>query len=291
MITCEGCRRPIQDSRLLIGGRPWHKECFRCAGCKEALSVYRSTQHGPLCISCYERLCLPGCDLCGLPCNQQYSTHPFWKTVYCHRHPGIQSCRWCGKPTPREERAHCGGSVVCRRCHHNAVTDIDRAASLTGHARDWIAQKGLTLAVTPTVSLHTPAEMGNALGKMQSESTVFAQTGLAERREYRCHAKILKGMPEYIFCAVAVHELGHAYQYTHDLKLSNKASEEGFCEVLSYLYCLSNPQVPILQYYRHGIANNPCPIYGGGFRRLYALHQRYQGLGGLIGFLRQQGRV
>ena len=104
-------------------------------------------------------------------------------------------------------------------------------------------------------------------------TSTYSRDGQVVRTEVRGIA-VLLGLPEMLFRAVTVHELGHVWlvvQGVHDLPTWAK---EGFCELLSYRY-YQELNTPESNYHAQAIERNPDPIYGDGFRRMRLLADKY----------------
>jgi hypothetical protein len=85
---------------------------------------------------------------------------------------------------------------------------------------------------------------------------------------------LLKGLPTYLLCGVALHELGHAWLFLSGVDGLDLSVEEGFCNELSWLYHASGDgdEAKVAM----GLIElNPDRVYGDGFRRVHAAVQRY----------------
>lgn len=76
---------------------------------------------------------------------------------------------------------------------------------------------------------------------------------------------ILHGLPRSLFVGIAAHELGHAWLYLAKVDGLPDWMEEGYCNLLTYLYYKNNP-VPDGQNWIKMLENDPSSVYGDGFR-------------------------
>jgi hypothetical protein len=85
---------------------------------------------------------------------------------------------------------------------------------------------------------------------------------------------ILRGLPLTLFQGVTIHELGHAWLTVHDIISLSSLEEEGFCEMLSYLFYAAI-RTTESRVYARAISENIDPVYGEGFRRVYSIVQEF----------------
>ena len=121
-----------------------------------------------------------------------------------------------------------------------------------------------------------------------TSSTHYTRNGKLDRIEVNSVA-ILQGLPHALFEGVCVHELGHVWLAQHKVVTLPQVNEEGFCELLAYRhYTKINSKSD--QYYARRIAENPDPVYGGGFRKLQKLEKRV-GFAQIIKSLQRKKRL
>lgn len=83
---------------------------------------------------------------------------------------------------------------------------------------------------------------------------------------------LLKGMTREVLKGVAVHELGHAWLFLEGVDGLPCTTEEGFCNVLAYLYHRATNSEEAAVCMRI-IERSPDPIYGDGFWQVWAVVQ------------------
>ncbi len=95
MLTCAGCGSPILHSYIKAMRKNWHVECFRCSECSLPIhkSAFKTKNHLPYHLACYQKKFLPICPTCGEPVigvHIQALRHMY--------HPGHFICVACRKP-------------------------------------------------------------------------------------------------------------------------------------------------------------------------------------------------
>ena len=82
---------------------------------------------------------------------------------------------------------------------------------------------------------------------------------------------MLSDQPRFEFLGTLAHELLHVWQNEHELKLPPMKCE-GLCNMGSYLI-YSTDNSPIAQHYIKNLKESPDPIYGEGFRYVFAKYE------------------
>ncbi|CAM9153710.1 unnamed protein product, partial [Ectocarpus fasciculatus] len=89
-------------------GSRYHYECFRCAGCDQAIDGAFSTVSGDYYHpACYETLYVPKCIVCDASLSgQEFMRHVYFRDEggYCKHHEGhVKSCFSCNRKEPRSD--------------------------------------------------------------------------------------------------------------------------------------------------------------------------------------------
>lgn len=251
---CAACGQAILGPKLEALGRAWHPGHFRCSACNRALGArFKVGRHGePFCTSHPEEEVV--CMGCG------------------HVHAGTV-------PTPL--------GVQCPVCRAEAVHDLPAASALLVQAQTALRQAGLPwwpqtfpLRLVAAVEWRErPRQMGFILTLLTTHPS-----GRLERVVQEIQA--LSGLPRLNLGMVLAHELGHAWVFHHRLAGLPRAVEEGFCEYCSSLWLNTLQEPRALALARH-LADNPDPVYGGGYRKVLKVNEG-DGLAGVLGWLGQQ---
>jgi hypothetical protein len=279
--VCKGCGQPIRGSYITALGATWHPEHFVCAACSLPFTDTQFTIHegAPYHIACYEQQIAPRCAYCGKPLREYLIDH--WGTYFCKQHQyEYPTCVYCGRlvsPQQQEAAREPGEGIRCPICRASAVETVEVARPLFSQVKQWVGRQRLVYNNLPlSLDLCGPARLAALLhGRSQvhahgaTMSTTYTQDG----RELYTKVEgvsVLRGLPAMLFQGVAVHELGHVWLVVHGVKNLPLWAEEGFCELLSY-YWYSEVNTPESRYYSHSIEHRADPVYGEGFRRIYAL--------------------
>ncbi|HLH64032.1 MAG TPA: protein DA1 [Ktedonobacteraceae bacterium] len=286
--VCAGCGRPIADASFQEHeGAPYHNTCYlnqvapRCAYCsKPLMGQYLVSDGKTYHQECYRNNVAPRCAYCGKPLLGKYLID-HWGTKYCEEHQRqYPSCSFCGRLVPPQQQEHRpvgSQDVRCPICRSTAIETSEQAQPLFRKLIQWVNSQGLFYN-----NLHISLELCDrsrlsALLQSRAEphslgvtlSSSYSQNGYVLQTRVDGIA-VLRGMPSTLFQGVTVHELGHAWLAAHDIRPLPLWAEEGFCELLSYRYCM-NLDTQESRYHAHNIEQNPSPIYGDGFRRIRRL--------------------
>jgi len=101
--------------------------------------------------------------------------------------------------------------------------------------------------------------------------------------------KILAGLPQVSFEGVASHELGHAWLFLHEVDPLEPWEEEGFCNVLRYLWHRNHDSAEAAHWVKI-LMEDPDPVYGEGFRKVRDLLKPI-GLPAALQYLDQHKRL
>ncbi|MEI9851213.1 MAG: protein DA1 [Sphingomonas sp.] len=278
---CAGCGGPIAAVWIEALGKRWHPEHFRCRLCSRHIDgTFIDMDGTPAHRECYLEHRAPRCVPCKRPIEDSYVVD-LWGQNSCARCQASGTCDYCGgglRALPWERRG------VCPTCAGLAVRDAATARRLYAEVVAWaegkrffenFAQPPMRLCSREQISRDFPDMLG-AMGIAQ-KSMWETPTGMSVKAE---QVVIREGLPAPLFQMVAAHELGHVWIAAHGVTLISAQEEEGFCEVLSYLWTADH-----CRFGRDGIlrqiAESTDPVYGDGFRMMKAIEQRI----GLIGMM------
>ena len=209
-----------------------------------------------------------------------------WGNQYCARHaneyPRCSCCQRliCERLTGGGV-AYSDGRLVCNVCRKTAIDTEAQAKPYIEAMAAWLYQQGfqfqnLALRVK-LVGQQELAASGPRHGSGETQGMIFRATvtggGRSPQRRVEGVA-ILKGLSRQVLEGVALHELGHAWLFLHSVDGLGQPVEEGFCNTLSYLYH-ATVNSDEARFCRVVIEHSPDPVYGDGFRSVYAAVRRH----------------
>jgi len=228
------------------------------------------------------------CAICSSPFmpGQRYLID-WWGHVFCesHRHE-YPTCPTCRRIICRNITnggvTYPDGRRVCQLCRATAVDTKEQAKPLVEAIAPQLYQWGLRfnglilkIAVEDSVTLAqnrklNPNSNGQLLGYI---GRTTERRGQQERRIVN-GVTVLSGLPRELFEGTVIHELGHAWLYLAKVDHLPSWQEEGFCNLLAYIYHKERP-TPEARWEVKRLEDDPDPIYGEGFRRVRALFKKH----------------
>lgn len=225
------------------------------------------------------------CHFCHKEINGKYYIDQ-WEHNVCASHMDrkeVTMCTSCGAFT--ENSPLHDGRSLCNNCKSSVIsTRSEISASLT-YVKNLLVSVGFdfgtcNVANIPIeiVSAHRMAEIQNT--SISTNNKGVTHTEIQMRGTSKSDMKIvghthkvymLSDQPRLEFLGTLAHELLHVWQNEHDIKLSPMKCE-GLCNMGSYLiYSIEN--TPIAQHYIKNLKESPDPIYGNGFRYVFAQYE------------------
>ncbi|MBI2240136.1 MAG: protein DA1 [Magnetospirillum gryphiswaldense] len=211
------------------------------------------------------------CCRCGQEIVGRYSIN-LWGETTCMACRSTGDCFHCRSGGHLKE---VDGRLVCSTCRELAVTNPSTAAKHVQAVTQWI--DGLAaLGRTPHVPLAflSPKQMRDEFGVGERTLGLArkAITTWGSRKSVSAEGiSIVRGLPWPIFEKVLAHELGHVWVAANGMCELAPQDEEGFCELLSYLWLTERGSLG-KDMLLTGISESADPVYGAGFRNI---HQRY----------------
>lgn len=211
------------------------------------------------------------CQLCRVPISGSYIQSPFGDSV-CTQHGDPGQCGSC-------MRFLSNGEAYCAKCLQTVIRDTRQMKSCVNSVLTWLDS---LLGKNGLAGIRTSVGTDDQFTSQCLGFTAWTSNG----RTVDSRIFIRSGMPAIHCEQVLVHEYGHVllvadpvdFGFTGGLDASQAVEEEGFCELLSYLY-ISQVGHPDRDRKLHAIRENSTPIYGEGFRRLW---NRFEELGSLL---------
>jgi hypothetical protein len=229
------------------------------------------------------------CDECGNGIKGRYQIN-IWEQNCCLNCYRVGMCGYCGGGGGKRRGQ---SEIMCTTCHRLAVTDAENAARLYREVAAWMVRRQF-FAFTPMLPITLSPQDRIHFPDRQESSTLGVTTTIvtttARAKYVRAEGITLAyGMPSPLFQMVLAHELGHVWISQNGIIHLDLQDEEGFCELVSHLWVGENAffgRSGLLK----GIETSTDPIYGDGFRKMFAVKER-NGLAGLIALLKQRVRT
>jgi len=290
MRICKACGKAIQTGFIRALNADWHPEHFVCQLCGAPIrGEFYEHENKPYHRRCYLRQFVGYCSLCGALLEEAWLVD-YWGTKYCARHEGeYPACAFCGRRVAPKHGGVVPGlnAVRCPICRSTAVESNRQALPLMQCVIAWFHDHGLWFnnceIMVRVVSYDILSMM---LGKPPSlqhlgaaEAALFPEA-TSGRKCIPISVSILQGLPRTLFLGVMAHELGHVWLRTQEVPPLDEPLEEGFCQLLCYLFYRSLGTKEA-QFHAQGIAASTDPVYGRGFKFAQTLYQQF-GLNGLI---------
>lgn len=202
------------------------------------------------------------CAVCGRGINGRFYTTEH-NQKYCGSHIDPPRCRYCLHLLSN------GQSEPCPKCVASGFSALSMAQPSIARVASWMERH-----VGAHSLLNVPIKLTDAVhfSPNQSGLTNWRYDGM----NLDVEIEMLKFAQSHIFEPTLAHEYGHVILVADPLDLSftggigqaRLQEEEGFCEVLRYLWVLDN---------KHGsndlelkaITDNDDPLYGDGFRLMW----------------------
>lgn len=216
-----------------------------------------------------------------------------WDNYFCAGHeneyPTCSSCNRlvCTPLTGGEGEKYSDFRVSCSLCRQTAIDTREQAKPAFEEVARFFSNlglifKGLNLRITLGNSIEynkvlfgdltsvTGPGRGLVMGYINKAMTYEG----GETRRVVDGISILHGLPRSLFVGIAAHELGHAWLYLAKVDGLPNWMEEGYCNLLTYMYYKNNPAVPDGPYWMKMIEHDPSPVYGDGFRTVRAAFRK-----------------
>jgi len=235
------------------------------------------------------------CGVCGIPLIGLISVDG-WGNRFCPRHlkefPRCFACQRLITPRLTQGGVHyTDGRDICSLCRATAVDTKEQAKGYVEQLSVWCTNHHITFQ---NLQLKIDLVLFNQLnpGLPFTGSTIEFFSGIIHRSTTKFGGttmrvvdgvSVLKGLPRQMMEGVFTHELGHAWLYLAQIDHLSQQDEEGFCNLLSYIYH-SETGTPEAVFYKKTISENHNPVYGNGFRSVYKVYQKI-GLPGLLAAL------
>lgn len=301
-LLCAGCGYRIVGDYTVALNKAWHIDHLVCANCSRSLTSREvvGREGTPYCRSCYEILFEPRCSICHQPVLGE-PVRNAWGDTYCRSHEAeYRKCSCCQRPIcpsiTRDGYIYGDGRVVCTICRESCIDDDNEAWHAYNEARRYLRSRGLDMLRTPIPLQLADRKQIAALAHTQSDGDVFGATlkfigrqANGQRMGSVKKISILYGLPVELFISVAAHQLGHAWLCLNSLLVEQPETEEGFCELLGYLW-LESRSTRTSDIWRQMMLENENPVFANGLRLALESYRRFS-LPRILDQLRRTARL
>ena len=228
------------------------------------------------------------CFICDAPISGTYY-QDHWGNKICHTHMENKEVTFC---------ASCGcfvrvgdstgdGRSLCNSCMAAVVSDAEQVDKL----KKYVLRKFMDIGVefndkfldSVKIEIVSPYEMANirqqpvnyenkGLTRTSSIATLGGRL-LGFKDKLKHHIYMLSFLPRIEFAATLAHEILHIWQHENGVVLPPQKCE-GLCNIGSFLI-YETMSAQKASYYRKNLLESPDPIYGDGFRMVYAEYEKY----------------
>ena len=280
---CNYCKQKISQEYLIVDDKYFHPEHFLCAKCNKTINGEYVKNEGKFYHpQCYTEEFIPKCDVCGLPLDGEYFQDLFGNK-YHEKH--IQENKRCDNCDRLISKNITGGGYsfsdgrsLCNLCYNDAVPSNSVFDFLLTKVSNELRSMGINL---PQNKIKIKAVDRSGLkdaaksnyterlkGFCNIENT--EQTfGIKKIKNFSATIYVLNKIPaDYVESTIA-HELMHVWIDQNTSKNHTSELVEGSCNFISYKY-LSNKNSKNKKDIITALQNDPNPIYGGGFRKVFS---------------------
>jgi hypothetical protein len=273
---CAGCGQPILENHISALGKKWHPEHFTCAHCGQPIqsTTFYTHNNRAYCQTDFLTLFSKSCAVCQAALTDTFSVD-MWGNSYCTHHKNeLPTCSTCSRLISQTTTGggvqYRDGRQVCNLCRQSAVDLPSLARSTYKEVNEILSGIGLHIGTILSLKLVDKTELKKSAQKRHAENTTgVTRTCITNTngRESGRDAEIfiLHGLPRDLFAATLAHELGHSWLFINRFPSLQPVVEEGFCELMSYLW-LSHQNTPETAVRIQAMRKNTDLIYGRGYR-------------------------
>ena len=285
---CKVCQQPVFGEYIQALGSTWHPDHFLCAACSQPIRERQFVEYQGQAyhLPCYRLAFAPRCAICGTLIDDEAYQDEFGN-IFCIRHnKEYNTCESCGRLICPQLTGgglrYSDGRQVCHQCRKTAITEHEQAADIFQEINKLLRVNGLDFG-----GLHLNVVLldANSLGRYHADHVgegrllgVTLQEINTSSDGTRHHEVsgigILWGLPREMFEEVAAHELGHAWLAVKQIDGLSSWRQEGFCNLLAFLWLSVQDTAAAKRRIRH-LEDNPDAIYGEGYRRVKKILERY----------------
>jgi len=160
------------------------------------------------------------------------------------------------------------GRRVCALCRRTAIDTKEQARPYVNAVAAWLYGHGFRFHdLKLKIDLVGAADFSASPGMAGLIAGQIRHTLHGNGQRAVEGVNVLYGLPAQLLQGVFAHELGHAWLFLEHVDGLPAPLEEGFCEVMAYLFHKESGRAEGAVYMKQ-IEDNQCAVYGEGFRVL-----------------------
>ena len=296
-LKCDICNKRIRGNYIKSETQNFcSKQCLhsilpKCFTCKKpcetsSVQMMEKTFCSRKCMHLHYKcnLCRRGLDkviIVKTPLNEIF--------LYCNDCSRRKTCYFCALPCiPVQEVKD---RTLCKKCFSSAVRNEQDIRNLFNIIRKDLAKfyafdavHKIELKIVSADKLASISKTNYTPENAKRLALMQYQQHYVEKKKFRrtekkvtkeiCTIYLLSATPKPLLADAIVHELTHDHIRHNVGKTNDLASEEGFCELVAYLYNIkiNNKRTNRMK------EINTDPVYGGGFKKMRSIYNRTKSL-------------
>jgi hypothetical protein len=279
---CDYCKQKITDEYLIVEDKYFHPGHFLCDKCKKPIEgEYVKNENKFYHQDCYKESFVPKCDVCGQALEGEYF-RDFYGNKYHARHlKESKICDNCGRLISDKITGGgynlSDGRSICKICYDDAVPSnsvydyllIKVINDLRGLGINVPKDKIKIRAVDRTgLKAAAKSEYNDNMRGYCNIENVETTFGRETKRKFSAVIYTLNKVPQDYAESTIAHELMHIWINQNTKIKHTPILEEGSCHFISYKY-LNIKNFKYKKDIIQSLFNDPTPIYGDGFRKVY----------------------
>lgn len=208
------------------------------------------------------------CTICQRPVGHSWFVSDLGD-VFCTSHANPSFCQGCRRPLTLGANGE-----MCAACLPTLFGHESQIGGSQQNVLTW-----LTGHIGPNQLHRVPVALENKSNFVQNQTGVTNWT--YDGQHFDVGIRILRNVTPNIFEHTLAHEYGHVLLVAEPESLLFRGAfpdhrhveEEGFCEVVKYLW-LGECGTGHRQFDQRDMRNNPDPVYGDGFRMMWKVYER-----------------
>lgn len=208
------------------------------------------------------------CTICRQPVGNSWFVSDIGD-VFCTSHTNPRFCQGCRRTLPQQTSGD-----FCGTCHATLYSHVSQT---TGSQRDVLGWLNGHIGHNGLHNVPVALEEPHNFAPQQTGVTNWVYDG----QNFDVGIRILRNVTPNTFEGTLAHEYGHvmlvvdpdSMRFRGGFPDHRHVEEEGFCEVMKYLW-LQERGTGNRQQDQLAIRNNPDPVYGDGFRMIWKEYER-----------------
>ncbi len=277
-VKCNYCGEKIEAEYLVVDGKAFHKNHFKCANCNRPIVGDYATKNGKYYDKkCYTDLFSLKCSICNKPIIGEYLIDNFGLKYHKHHEAELKRCDVCNRlisdKTTNGGIKYSDGRNICNVCKNKKMTSfwqyelsMNKVISRLNNYGLRFNKETIKLKVVDLTELQRVSKNRHAKNIKGFSYTNIEVLGSKKTFEHTVY--VLNGIPPKYAESTIAHELMHVWISVNINHKLTKQFEEGSCNYISYTYLKSDYSDDAENIIKQ-LQNNPDKIYGDGYRKVY----------------------